>query len=500
VGPNRQYRLRRRLAEDDLGSLWLAESTSTGSPSTIRVLANEFATDPFLVRRIGRELAPVFDLLIHPNVALVTNYSLLEDERHVFVAMEALEGRTLRDRLEDADPIPVPDALRLAAEVASGLEAAHRLGIVHGALGPDSVFLTPERAKVIDFGLGVARHWSDGPAALSDPSDRPRALHRHRPLDASSDVAAVADLLSMLVVRRTVEEPGPAQAGAPATAVTEEATSVLPRAVGDVVRMVGDREHRGDVSMAMLAHALRDQTDRPPNVVLDLTRSPREAATSRRHVRPAPVGGHRGQATARHPSAAGRPTAARRPQPPAAVQPEPVPSSPPREATRAVVAQTSAARPSVAGLEEALRTEAAAHDPGPKRHGLRVAAVVAAALVLMASAALAGGLLGDRDAETASPRAEPSVATSAVPSSPGPTPPPAPPATVLVPSVAGLRPFDAVTVLASLGLKVTGAIAVPGEPGLVVDTDPEPGTSVDSGSAVTLLVGAPDDRRSATST
>src|SRR4029078_4866257 len=56
VGPNRQYRLRRRLAEDELGSLWLAESTSTGSPSTIHVLASEFATDPFLVRRIGREL------------------------------------------------------------------------------------------------------------------------------------------------------------------------------------------------------------------------------------------------------------------------------------------------------------------------------------------------------------------------------------------------------------------------------------------------------------
>jgi len=250
--------------------------------------------------------------------------------------------------------------------------------------------------------------------------------------------------------------------------------------------------------MAMLAHALRDQAERPPTVVLDLTRSPREATTSRGHVRPVPVGGHRGQATARHPSATVRPSAARRPQPPAPIQPEPVPPSPSPEATRA--SEASATRPSAAGLEEALRTQAASHDPRPRRHGLRVAAVVAAALVLMATAALAGGLLDDRGAETASPRAEPSVATSVAPSSPAHTPAPARPATVLVPSVAGLRPFDAVKVLASLGLKVTGAIAVPGEPGLVVDTDPEPGTSVDPGSAVTLLVGATNDRRSATPT
>ncbi len=207
VGPNRQYRLRRHLAEDDLGSLWLGESTSTGAPSTIRILGSQFAADPFLVRRIGREIAPVFDLLIHPNVALVTNYSLLEDERHVFVVMEALEGQTLRTRLDEQDPIPAPDALRLAAEVASGLEAAHRLGIVHGAVGPDSVFLTPSRAKMIDFGLGIARHWRDGVASPSVSTDRPGRPERHRPLDASSDVEAVAALLSTLVAGRAEQEP-----------------------------------------------------------------------------------------------------------------------------------------------------------------------------------------------------------------------------------------------------------------------------------------------------
>jgi beta-lactam-binding protein with PASTA domain len=130
-------------------------------------------------------------------------------------------------------------------------------------------------------------------------------------------------------------------------------------------------------------------------------------------------------------------------------------------------------------------------------------AVAVAALVLIATAALAGGLLGDREGRLAPPRSAPSVATSVTPTltpSERPASPPGHAGAILVPSVAGLRPFDAVTVLASLGLEVAEAIAVPGKPGLVVATDPEAGTSIEPGSAVTLLVGAPADRRSATPT
>ncbi|GAA4732058.1 hypothetical protein Prum_003450 [Phytohabitans rumicis] len=137
--------------------VWSATDLVLRREVAVKVLAGPLAADPGARLRIQAE-ARAAAKLSHPHVAAVYDFGESPDEDGQpvpFVVMELLHGPTLRSRLADG-PIPVPEALRLCAEVASGLAAAHAAGLVHRDVKPANVVLTPSGAKVVDFGIAAA--------------------------------------------------------------------------------------------------------------------------------------------------------------------------------------------------------------------------------------------------------------------------------------------------------------------------------------------------------
>jgi hypothetical protein len=118
--------------------------------AAIKVLPSSLASDPERLRRLERE-ARAASALNHP--AIVTIYDIDEHEGTRYIAMELVEGETLRQRLAKG-PLETREALRLAAAIAEGLARAHEEGIVHRDLKPDNVMITRDgRPKLVDFGL-----------------------------------------------------------------------------------------------------------------------------------------------------------------------------------------------------------------------------------------------------------------------------------------------------------------------------------------------------------
>ena len=109
------------------------------------------------IERFYRE-ARAAGQLAHPNI--VTIHEVGEDAGRYFIAMEYLEGQTLRERLAVGGPLPLPEAIKIAVALCDALDYAHRGGIVHRDIKPDNVHLLPGGiVKLTDF--GIARILSD---------------------------------------------------------------------------------------------------------------------------------------------------------------------------------------------------------------------------------------------------------------------------------------------------------------------------------------------------
>jgi serine/threonine-protein kinase len=124
-----------------------------------RVAVKELSLDPSLtglakrqrIERFFRE-ARAAGTLNHPNI--VTIHEVGEDNGRYFIAMEYLEGQTLRSRLDVAHALPVHDAIRIASELCDALQYAHSHGIIHRDIKPDNIHLIPgDRVKLTDFGI-----------------------------------------------------------------------------------------------------------------------------------------------------------------------------------------------------------------------------------------------------------------------------------------------------------------------------------------------------------
>ncbi len=133
-----------------MGVVYLATDTRLDRAVAIKALPAHLAESADRLSRFQRE-AKLLASLNHPNVAAI--YGIEELDGHRFLVLELVEGETLSDRLKRG-PIPVHEALRLAAQIAEALEAAHEKGIIHRDLKPGNVMETPEgKVKVLDFGL-----------------------------------------------------------------------------------------------------------------------------------------------------------------------------------------------------------------------------------------------------------------------------------------------------------------------------------------------------------
>jgi serine/threonine-protein kinase len=257
AGLSRHYRVVRRLGKGGMGTVFLAEQIRVGNRLVaLKVVNRKFLEDPDFLRRFENEAGST-GRIHHPNVVSIYE-SAQADDGTPYIAMEFLEGESLRQVLMERGAIPPPEVAEILQQVARGLNAAHKLGIIHRDLKPDNIFLTHGDdgeliVKVVDFGIAKLResaalHTQTGlilgtPAYMS--SEQAYGM-RSDELDARSDIYSLGVVVYEMLTgnlpfdsdtpagylrKHMLDEPPPFRAISPGLGVPPQVEAVVMKAL-----------------------------------------------------------------------------------------------------------------------------------------------------------------------------------------------------------------------------------------------------------------------------
>jgi tetratricopeptide (TPR) repeat protein len=302
------YRIVRQLGSGGMGIVYEAEDTRLGRHVALKFLPEQLALTADMVERFERE-AKIASSLNHPNICTI--YDVGSHEGRRFIAMELVDGESLRSRIH-GQPLPLDAILDLGCQLADALDAAHKKGIVHRDIKPANVFITRRgQAKLLDF--GVAKLGGDAHAAapaddatraagdvLTTPGMAVGSVNYMSPEQArGEELDGRSDLFSLGLVLYEMAT-GRQAFGGQTTAVVfdailnrqpEDPRQVNPSLPEDVTRVImraleKDRKMRFQTAADMLAELGRARRDTTGAATLASATGTREAA--------APAGARRG--------------------------------------------------------------------------------------------------------------------------------------------------------------------------------------------------------------